>query len=72
MSCETIRKIKRDFIAICNMRAALKKAVREAGEKANPPRSVGREVHELLEREYGARADEIERGRGIRNESFYD
>lgn len=64
MSCGAIRKIKRDFIAICNMRPALKKAVREAGEKANPPRSVGREVHELLEREYGARADEIERGRG--------
>lgn len=64
MSCGTIRKIKRDFIAVCNMRPALKEAVREAGEKANPPRSVGREVHELLEREYGARADEIERGKG--------
>lgn len=63
MSCGTIRKIKREFIAICNMRPALKEAVRKAGEKANPPRSVGREVHELLEREYGARADEIERGR---------
>lgn len=66
MSCGTIRKIKRDFIAITNMRPALKEAIREAGESSNPPKTVGREVHELLEREYGARADEIERRKGVK------
>lgn len=68
MNCGIIRKIKRDFIAICNMRLALKEEIKKAGEKANPPRTVGHEVHELLECEYGARADEIERGKGARNE----
>ena len=63
MNCGIIRKIKRGLVAICNMRLALKEAIKEAGEKANPPRTVGREVYELLEREYGTRADEIERGR---------
>ena len=38
----------------------------ERSEKANPPRTVGREVYELLEREYGARADEIESGKGTK------
>lgn len=66
MNFGIIRKIKHDLVAICNMRLALKEAIKEAGEKANPPRTVGREVYELLEREYGARADEIERGKGTK------
>lgn len=66
MNCGIIRKIKRDLVAICNMRLALKEAIKKAGEKANPPRTVGREVYELLEREYGARADEIGRGKGTK------
>lgn len=65
MSYETINKKesdeRRDFVAITNMRPALKEAIRREGIKANPPRGIGREVHELLEREYGAKADEIER-----------
>lgn len=66
MNCEIIRKIKHDLVAICNMRLALKEAIKKAGEKANPPRTVGREVYKLLEREYGARADEIGRGKGTK------
>ena len=66
MNFGIIRKIKHDLVAICNMRLALKEAIKEAGERANPPRTVGREVYALLEREDGARADEIERGKGTK------
>lgn len=41
MNCGIIRKIKRDFIAICNMRLALKEEIKKAGEKANPPERSG-------------------------------
>ena len=31
MNCGIIRKIKHDLVAICNMRLALKEAIKEAG-----------------------------------------
>ena len=60
-TCTSIRNSsKREFIAITNMRPALKKALRRVGASMNPPCSCGRVVHELLEKEYGAIADEIQ------------